>query len=109
MINPLRDDLITLSQASRLRLMLNPRTGRPRHISAITRYATRGARSVSGRRIRLEIVRTPEPMTSVSAVERFLAAINDPDAPEGVAMARSPAERRRDFERADRQLQEAGW
>jgi hypothetical protein len=98
-----------MSQARRLPVMRNPRTRKPRDLSVIYRYATRGAIGASGQRIILETVRTPEMMTTAEAVERFVAALSDPNSPAGVATERSPAQRNRDHDRADRQLQEVGW
>jgi Protein of unknown function (DUF1580) len=108
-INPLRDDLLTLNQVQHLPALLRP-DGRPRDLSCIYRWALRGVRGASGQRIKLETIKTPSGMrTTAAAVAAFLAALNDPNATDGVALDRSPAERGRDHGRADRELAESGW
>lgn len=54
------------------------RLGQRPHLSTIYRWMTRGARSLTGRSVRLESMKTPGGrVTSQEAIARFIAALND--------------------------------
>lgn len=73
----LSEDVISLRAAADDPLLRRD-TDRPANFSTIWRYALRGCRSVSGKRICLEVMKTPSGMkTSRQAIKRFIAAIND--------------------------------
>lgn len=106
MIDILTEDLIDLRQACRLAVFKNAKTGRPAHIASMYRHVMRGARGAGGERVRLETVRTPSGLkTSTQAVQRFIAALTDPDA--DIPAPRS-SQRQRELDQADAVLASAG-
>jgi hypothetical protein len=97
---------LSLAQVS---LRIPPTKGnRPVHPSTITRWITRGARSADGSIIKLEGCRFPGGWkVTEDALERFLdrlttAALGD-DAPIEDPAARMSPQRRRRYERAQRE------
>lgn len=77
-------------------------------VSACTvrRWANRGVKGPGGLVVKLETAKVGgQRVTSEQACDRFLARLN----PEAVAPVRSPAERRRASQAADRELTAAGW
>lgn len=84
--------------------------GRPVAPSTLTRWATRGVRGPGGRRVRLEAARCGGRwVTSVEALARFAAALTPaPDNESSAVSPRTPGQRRRASEVAERQLRDIG-
>jgi hypothetical protein len=84
------------------------RGGRPVSPATVCRWILHGIRARDGRRVRLEAARVGGAwMTSVEALERFLAALSA--VPGDMAVApRTPTQRRRASERAAEQLAAVG-
>jgi len=92
---------VTLRHAARLPQCR--RNGRPLHLATLFRWAQRGIRG-----IRLETIQQGGAMvTSPQALERFFAALASPDAT--VTPTRTPKQRQRAQEKAEANLQKAGW
>ncbi|HET6576312.1 MAG TPA: DUF1580 domain-containing protein [Fimbriiglobus sp.] len=99
------EGLIPLAEAAR-RLGSTRRT-RPVHPSTVNRWVMHGRRLKGGRTVRLEAVRSGgQWLTSWPAVRRYLAAQTEAAAPP--AAGRTPTQRRRDAEDAERELERAG-
>jgi hypothetical protein len=85
---------------------------RPIHFTTVYRLMKRGLRAPSGERIVLESVRVGlRRITSVEAIERFIAGINGLDLDGSEAGTASPARtrrRERELARVDRELDAAG-
>jgi hypothetical protein len=78
MIDVLTEDLISLRDVCREPAMRNNLTRKPAHISQAYRWIQIGAKSVSGKRIQLETVKTPSGLrTSRQAIARFIAALSE--------------------------------
>lgn len=73
------------------------------------RWCTSGARAADGTRTKLEHVRVGSRIvTSRAAIQRFLMRLTSgTTAP--APTVRTPAQRRRDHERAEKELEAAGW
>lgn len=87
------------------------RDGRPIHVSTLGRWRDPGVRARDGSRIRLRCVRFPSGWrTSVEAVHEFIAAITADRAgePEAVVPTRTTAQRRRELDNVDAELERAG-
>lgn len=71
------DALLTFAQASRY--LPQRRLGKPTHPATLWRWSRKGV-LVNGRRVFLEVTRTPSGgATSIAALERFLTAITGGD------------------------------
>jgi hypothetical protein len=85
--------------------------GRPTHLSTALRAITRGVKSTTGARVRLEALRVGGRwVTSREAVERFImkltgAALGESEAP----VIQSSAQREHELARVDRELAVAGF
>jgi hypothetical protein len=99
-----------LCLAAAARLVPPARSGRRCHLSTILRWITRGARGPSGERVRLEAVRLGGRwLTSREALRRFVELLTpDLDAGPAVTTPRTPGQRRRASERAERELARLG-
>lgn len=107
MIDVINEALIDLTIASGEPALRNGRTGKSCSVSQVYRYAQGGARAVNGERVRLEVVKCPGGLrTSREAIARFIAALTDPDRP---VTTRTAATRRRESEKASRDLARSGW
>lgn len=97
---------ISLSQAAK---QIPGPIGKGLDPSTCFRWTTTGARSASGERVKLECLRVGgRIVTTQAAVRRFLTRLtNGTTAP--ASSVRTPAQRRRDHERAEKELQAAGW
>ncbi len=96
-IDPEVETLVTLNAAGEL--PANVVNGKPRGRVSVWRDATVGRQSVSGDTVKLETLLTPRGLcTSVEAVSRFIARLNDrkPTTPTKT--------RQRQIERADKVL-----
>ena len=84
----------------------------PVHFTTVYRLMSRGLKTPSGERAYLEHLRVGGKLiTSVQAIERFVARTNgiDPDAPEPVQVAPALSKRRQaELDRVDRKLEAAG-
>lgn len=103
-----RSELLTLPRAARV-LPGNP------HASTLWRWCRKGVKTRAGHRIRLEHQRLGRTIyvtrEAIDAFARALAAadMEQFDAEEAAPRMRSPAERRRAVERANKGLAAAGW
>jgi hypothetical protein len=97
----------TLGLSAAARRLPPLRGGRPVHAATLCRWIITGIRGPDGGRVRLEAVRVGGAwMTSLEALERFLAALS---ARAGDATApRTPGQRRRASEAAAKELKAAG-
>jgi hypothetical protein len=87
------------------------RNGRPIHPATLTRWILDGVRLRDGGRLRLRAARLPAGWrTTASWLDEFIAALTADRAggPAGEPMP-TPARRRRDHERAERELRRAGF
>ncbi len=76
MINAHAEKLLTPAEAAAQEVFR--RFGRRPHLSTIYRWMSRGARNLSGQRVRLESLKTPGGrVTSQEAIARFIFALND--------------------------------
>lgn len=106
-IDVLAESLIDLPTAAREPALRNARTGRPCHLAQIYRYIQVGARSVTGERIRLPVVKTPSGLrTSREAVARWINELSDADRPAPPIRTRA---RQAQQDRAERELADAGF
>lgn len=104
------ETLLSLSQAAR---RFPPyRQGRPVAVSTIWRWAFTGVLAPGGRRVRLEVVRLGGRwLTSVEAISRYIAAQTPSNAAAETARAagtRTPRQRQRAAEHAERELSRRG-
>jgi hypothetical protein len=98
---------------ARITKLIEPsRSGKPVHVATIARWRDPGVRSRDGKtRIQLRCTRTPSGWrTSVQAVHEFFDALTADRTGQSVPAptSRTPARRRRDHERAERELAAAG-
>jgi hypothetical protein len=85
------------------------RSGQRTHPSTLLRWIVRGAKAPSGDRVRLEAVRLGGKwVTSREAIQRFAEQLTPRFDSERLRAPRTPAQRRRADERADRELKENG-
>jgi hypothetical protein len=89
------------------------REGKPTHVSTVLRWITKGVKLSNGEVVRLEGARCGGRWTtSVEAVARFMERLTAGtlgDAPSAITpQARTTRQRRRELERVDRRLDEAG-
>jgi len=92
---------VTLRYAARLPQCR--RNGKPLHLATLFRWAQRGIRGV-----KLETVtQGGARVTTAEAIERFFAALADPNA--NISPSRTPTQRQRAHEKAEANLAKAGW
>jgi hypothetical protein len=87
------------------------RAGRPVHTSTIARWRSPGVRCRDGSRITLRAVRLPACWaTTIEAVQEFFAAVTAEKSGQAAPppAIRAPARRRREIERANRELDDLG-
>lgn len=101
------ETLLSLSQAAR---RLPPgRHGRPVTLSCLLRWVLDGVPGPEGHRVRLEAVRLGGRwLTSVEALARFAERLTPRLGDEAALPPRSPTQRQRANERADKRLKEIG-
>jgi hypothetical protein len=101
------EQLLTFSAAARA---LPSRTGGRAHGATVWRWASIGAKSPTGERVRLERVRIGTVWyTSREAVARFLAALScESDRTSVHPAVRIPTQRQRSHERATEELEKMG-
>jgi hypothetical protein len=111
MLDLAKEERLSLQQAAKL--YPSSRNGRPTHISTPLRHITKGVRLASGERVRLEGARLGGRwITSVQAMERFMARLTAGalgDATTNAPIIRTTRQRRRELDRVDRELVEAGF
>jgi hypothetical protein len=100
-----------LPLATAAKLVPPGRNGRRTHLSTLLRWILRGAKSPSGVVVRLEAARLGSRwLTSREALQRFSAALTPRlDSATPPSGHRTPKQRERASERADRELDEAGF
>jgi hypothetical protein len=80
------------------------------HPATVTRWMLRGVRGPDGTRVYLEHFRQGAKLvTSWPAVDRFLAALQSPSQTDATPVRRSPTQRTKAADRAERELEKAGW
>ena len=80
------------------------------HPATWTRWMLKGVIGPDGQKVYLEHYRQGQKLvTSWPAVDRFLVALQRSDSTDPPPAPRSPTQRDRAAERADRELAEAGW
>jgi hypothetical protein len=85
------------------------RNGRPVHPATLTRWILKGVRGPNGACVRLEALKRPAGwITSVEAVERFLAALTPNLNASRAPTPATPGKRRRASERAAKELEKLG-
>jgi hypothetical protein len=107
MIDLTSERLIPLAEAAK---MVPPaRRGKKTHLSTLLRWVLKGAKAPDGTLVKLEALRVGGRwMTSREAIQRFALALT-PRLDGGARPApRTPAQRRRDDERAAKELGRAG-
>jgi|SRR5579864_1707896 len=107
MSNLLNEQLLSLSMAAK---KIPPYRGRRTNPSTIFRWIKTGVNLAGGHILKLEAIRIAGRwVTSAEAIERFVAAQNQPtdDAPLQQS-PRTPGQRRRASERAGKQLEKLG-
>lgn len=107
MIDVANESCLSLAQAAKL--IPAGRQGRPTSMATVFRWVLMGAQGPGGQRIRLEAVRMGGRwITSKEALQRFAERLTPrfDDGP-GVKM-RTPLQRKRALERAERELERAG-
>jgi hypothetical protein len=111
MIDLAKEERLSLKEAAKL--PPSYREGKPTHVSTIHRWITRGVRLTSGEVVRLEGARLGGRwITSVQAMERFMARLTAGalgDATTNAPIIRTTRQRRRELDRVDRELAEAGF
>ncbi len=90
------------------------RNGRPTHITTPLRHITKGIRLANGEVIHLEGARLGGRwITSVEAVQRFIERVTagalGNSSKADASTIRTPEQRRRELDRVDRELAEAGF
>jgi hypothetical protein len=102
------EGLIGMAEAARH--MGTRREGRDCHPSTISRWANNGVKLADGTVVKLEFVRLGERLlTSRPALARFIARQQNPNnIPLSQLNLRSPANRRKALDAADKQLSEMG-
>jgi hypothetical protein len=97
------EDAITLKAACRLPEL--KRDGKPLHLATIFRWASRGVRGVV-----LETMQQgASKVTTREAIDRFFAKLGGEIDTDAKVPGRTPLRRKRDHERADKELAGAGW
>ena len=105
MIDLLNETVVSLSEAAKLPVLPRRRRGKRPHVSTFYRWATAGCKGV-----RLETIRFGGTLcTSLEALQRFAERLTTADCGETAAPVGTPARRRREIERAERELRQAGF
>jgi hypothetical protein len=101
------ETLIGLCEAAR---RLPPgQSGRPVHFSCVFRWVTDGVPGPDGRRVKLEAIKVGRRwLTSIEALARWAERLTPRTDTGAVPNHRTPARRKRDVERAARELDDAG-
>jgi hypothetical protein len=111
MIDLANEERLSLQEAAKLPPSF--REGRPTHTSTILRWITKGVRLASGEIVRLEGARLGGRwITSVEAVHRFMERLTAGalgDSATHTPEITTTQQRRRELERVDRELSEAGF
>jgi hypothetical protein len=108
MLDVTAEDALTLTEACKV--LPRGRNGARPQLSTLLRWILEGVRGLDGRLVRLEAVRLGRKwVTSRQALQRFTAALtstleNSPTPPR----PRTPGQRQRASERAERELESAG-
>jgi hypothetical protein len=98
----------TLSLAQAARRLPPGRNGAPCSLQCVLRWVLNGSRALDGKLVRLEAVRLGGRwITSAEAIARFAAALTPPTS-ENVLSSRTPRQRRRAAEQAERELEKLG-
>jgi hypothetical protein len=106
MIDLSTESPLSLNQAARL---LPPgRRNRPVSFACLFRWVTQGAKAPSGDRVRLEALRLGGRwVTSREALQRFAEALT-PQGSDSLVPTRTPNQRRKAAERAEKELEKLG-
>lgn len=101
MIDITCETILTLSDAAK---SLPRRSGRRIHVSTLYRWSQRGCRG-----IRLETAQLGgSRITSMQALQRFCERLSDADPCVSAQISVTPARRRREIARAERELEQEG-
>jgi hypothetical protein len=99
----------TLTLAAACKLLPPGRGNRKPHFSTLCRWVTRGVKSPTGEVVRLEALRVGAKwITSRQALQRFAEKLTPRLDSDPLPTLRSPAARRRDSERAEKELARHG-
>jgi hypothetical protein len=99
----------TLSLAQAARRLPPGRRGAPVSLACVLRWVLDGSRAPDGTKVRLEAVRLGGRwITSVAALARFAAALTPMASDKQVLRPRTPRQRRRAEEQAERELKKLG-
>lgn len=105
MIDLLNETVLSLTEAARHPALPRRRRGKRPHVSTLYRWATAGCKGV-----RLETIRVGGTLcTSLEAFQRFFERLTTADCGETSAPVSTPTRRRREIERAERELRQAGF
>lgn len=97
---------ITLARAAKL---IPGASGKHANPSTLFRWTVSGARAVDGERVKLEFLRVGgRIVTTQAAVRRFMLALTNGTTTAPTPAPRSPAQRRRAVEKAEKRLIEMG-
>jgi hypothetical protein len=106
MIDLLTETVLGLKDAAKL--VPSARQGRPVSFACLWRWVLHGAKAPDGERVRLEAVRLGGRwVTSREALQRFAERLT-PQAQDQPAPPRTPRQRRRAAERAEKELERMG-
>lgn len=104
MINLFSEIVLSLSEAAKHRALPRRRKGKRPCVSTLYRWSTSGCNGV-----RLETIRVGGTLcTSVEAIQRFAERLTAADPRVSTPMAVTPARRRREIARAERELEQDG-
>jgi hypothetical protein len=99
----------TLSLRDAAKLLPPGRLGRPVSFQCLLRWVLDGARGPDGRLVRLEAIRLGgRYITSREALQRFGESLTPGASDRPVSSPRTPRQRRRAAERAERELEQMG-
>jgi len=103
----INETTISLSQAAR---RLPPgRKGAPTSLACILRWVLAGSRGAGGQKVKLEAIRLGGRwITSVEALARFAERLTPKSNDSQASPARTPRQRRREAERAEKELEKMG-
>lgn len=104
MIDLLNETVVSLSEAAKHPALPRRRAGKRPHVSTLHRWSTSGCRGV-----KLETIRFGGTLcTSLEAIQRFANCLTARDRGHESAPVVTPARRRREIERANRELDAVG-
>ncbi len=104
MIDLTNEQVLSLAQAAKHPALPRRRAGKRVHIATLHRWATRGCRGIQLETIRFGGTRC----TSLEAVQRFCERLSDADPCVSAQISVTPARRRREIARAEKELEQAG-